>query len=78
MACLVRDRLGLFEFADQRVLFGARLQRGEGRGMQAVREQPLDAAYKDATCVISANMDSDVAREGVDAFFAKRPPNWKD
>lgn len=41
-------------------------------------EQPLDAAYKDATCVISANMDSDAAREGVDAFFGKRPPNWKD
>ena len=41
-------------------------------------EQGLDAAYKDATCVISSNMDSDVAREGVDAFFAKRPPNWKD
>ena len=41
-------------------------------------EQPLAAAYEDATCVISANMDSDVAREGVDAFFAKRPPNWKD
>jgi enoyl-CoA hydratase/carnithine racemase len=41
-------------------------------------EQGLEAAYKDATCVISANMDSDVAREGVDAFFAKRPPNWKD
>src|SRR5688572_8200182 len=33
-------------------------------------EQPLAAAYEDATCVISANMDSDVAREGVDAFFA--------
>jgi enoyl-CoA hydratase/carnithine racemase len=41
-------------------------------------EQPLEAAYKDATCVISSNMDSDVAREGVDAFFGKRPPNWKD
>ena len=41
-------------------------------------EQSLDAAYKDATCVISSNMDSDVAREGVDAFFGKRPPNWKD
>lgn len=41
-------------------------------------EQPLGEAYKDATCVISANMDSDVAREGVDAFFGKRPPDWKD
>src|SRR5688572_10066428 len=33
-------------------------------------EQGIEAAYKDATCVISSNMDSDVAREGVDAFFA--------
>jgi len=41
-------------------------------------EQSLEAAYQDATCTIAANMDSDVAREGVDAFFAKRPPNWKD
>ena len=41
-------------------------------------EQPLAAAYEDASCTIAANMDSDVAREGVDAFFAKRPPNWKD
>lgn len=41
-------------------------------------EQTLGAAYEDATCVISSNMDSDVAREGVDAFFAKRPPDWKD
>ena len=41
-------------------------------------ELPLDKAYAEASCTISANMDSDVAREGVDAFFAKRPPNWKD
>jgi enoyl-CoA hydratase/carnithine racemase len=41
-------------------------------------EAPLAAAYDDASRVIACNMDSDVAREGVDAFFAKRPPNWKD
>ncbi|MGY3459866.1 hypothetical protein ACVWW5_005316 [Bradyrhizobium sp. LM3.4] len=35
----VRDRLGLFELADQRVLLGARLERGESRGVQAVRQQ---------------------------------------
>ena len=40
-------------------------------------EQSLEAAYADATCVITANMDTDIAREGVDAFFEKRPPNWK-
>jgi len=41
-------------------------------------EQSLEAAYADATCVIASNMDTDVAREGVDAFFAKRAPDWKD
>ena len=39
MARLVGDRLGLFEFADQRVLFGARLQRRQRRRMQAMGEQ---------------------------------------
>lgn len=41
-------------------------------------ELSLADAYADATCVIAANMDTDIAREGVDAFFAKRPPDWKD
>ena len=39
-------------------------------------EAPLQRAYEDASCTIAANMDTDVAREGVDAFFAKRPPRW--
>ena len=39
-------------------------------------EAPLAAAYADASRVISANMDTEFAREGVDAFFAKRPPRW--
>jgi enoyl-CoA hydratase/carnithine racemase len=39
-------------------------------------EAPLAEAYADASCTIAANMASDVAREGVDAFFAKRPPRW--
>ena len=37
-------------------------------------EANLAAAYEDASRTIACNMDSDVAREGVDAFFAKRPP----
>ncbi len=39
-------------------------------------EQPLDSAYADASCTISANMDTDYAREGVDAFLEKRSPRW--
>jgi enoyl-CoA hydratase/carnithine racemase len=41
-------------------------------------EENLAAAYVDASHTIAANMDSDIAREGVDAFFDKRSPRWKD
>ncbi|HUP29940.1 MAG TPA: enoyl-CoA hydratase [Usitatibacter sp.] len=40
-------------------------------------EATLPAAYADASRTISADMGSDAAREGVDAFLAKRPPRWK-
>ncbi len=40
-------------------------------------ETGLSQAYDDATKTISCNMDTDFAREGVDAFLQKRPPNWK-
>ncbi|HUJ00567.1 MAG TPA: enoyl-CoA hydratase [Usitatibacter sp.] len=40
-------------------------------------EAGLAQAYEDATRTISCNMDTDFAREGVDAFLQKRPPNWK-
>jgi enoyl-CoA hydratase/carnithine racemase len=40
-------------------------------------EASLGEAYKDASCTIAGNMDSDIAREGVDAFFGKRSPRWK-
>ena len=40
-------------------------------------EVGLDEAYRDASCAISGNMDTDFAREGIDAFFQKRPPSWK-
>jgi enoyl-CoA hydratase/carnithine racemase len=39
-------------------------------------EATLEQAYADASCTISANMDTDIAREGVDAFIGKRPPRW--
>lgn len=40
-------------------------------------EAGLGEAYRDASCTIAGNMDSDIAREGVDAFFGKRSPRWK-
>jgi enoyl-CoA hydratase/carnithine racemase len=40
-------------------------------------EERLGAAYDDASRTIAANMDTDLAREGVDAFFEKRSPRWK-
>jgi enoyl-CoA hydratase/carnithine racemase len=40
-------------------------------------ETGLAGAYDDATRTISCNMDTDYAREGVDAFLQKRPPDWK-
>ena len=40
-------------------------------------EAGLAVAYDDASRTIAGNMDADIAREGVDAFFAKRSPRWK-
>ena len=40
-------------------------------------EAPLGAAYADASCTIAGNFDTDYVREGIDAFIAKRPPDWK-
>ena len=39
-------------------------------------QDELAAAYADATRTIAGNMDTDVAREGVDAFLGKRAPRW--
>jgi enoyl-CoA hydratase/carnithine racemase len=41
-------------------------------------ETGLAAAYDDASRTIACNMAGDIAKEGVDAFIAKRPPSWKD
>jgi len=41
-------------------------------------EKNLGAAYDDASRTIAGNMDTDLAREGVDAFFDKRSPRWTD
>jgi enoyl-CoA hydratase/carnithine racemase len=39
-------------------------------------EEPLVRAYDDASRTIAGNMDTEIAREGVDAFFDKRSPRW--
>lgn len=39
-------------------------------------EASLANAYDDASRTIAANMDDPAAREGVEAFLAKRPPRW--
>jgi enoyl-CoA hydratase/carnithine racemase len=39
-------------------------------------QDQLAAAYGDASRTIAGNMDSAVAREGVDAFLDKRSPRW--
>jgi len=40
-------------------------------------EERMGPAYRDASCTIAGNFDTDYAREGIDAFIAKRPPDWK-
>ena len=39
-------------------------------------ESGIEAAYQLAGQTMACNMIDPVAQEGVDAFFAKRPPNW--
>lgn len=40
--------------------------------------QPLADAYADASETITGDLHSTDAREGIDAFIAKRPPRWRD
>ena len=41
-------------------------------------EMPLAEAYAHASAVMARNMMEADAREGIDAFIAKRPPVWRD
>ncbi|MGE5268126.1 MAG: enoyl-CoA hydratase [Thiohalocapsa sp.] len=41
-------------------------------------ELGLDAAYRYAAEIMTRNMLAQDAAEGIDAFLAKRPPNWRD
>jgi len=40
-------------------------------------DMPMAKAYDYASEVMACNFDSEDAREGVDAFFAKRTPHWQ-
>ncbi|MGQ7847339.1 enoyl-CoA hydratase [Granulosicoccus sp. 3-233] len=40
-------------------------------------ERPLDQAYALASDAMACNMMAEDVAEGIDAFFDKRPPNWK-
>lgn len=41
-----------------------------------LRDQPLEAAYADASEVMAANLAMDEAAAGITAFLEKRPPRW--
>lgn len=40
-------------------------------------DMPLEQAYEYASATMAGNMDSEDAREGIDAFMAKRRPRWR-
>jgi enoyl-CoA hydratase/carnithine racemase len=40
-------------------------------------EMELEQAYRYASEVMACNMASEDAREGIDAFIAKRKPIWR-
>jgi enoyl-CoA hydratase/carnithine racemase len=64
----------------------ARLIAGKSRGAIAVgkrafhrqREMPLDDAYAYTAAIMTRNMASADATEGIGAFLAKRPPIWPE
>lgn len=56
---------------------GYAIRRGKALFYQQL-EEPLSAAYDRASAVISADLESSDAREGIDAFIEKRPPVWRD
>ena len=41
-------------------------------------EMPLDEAYKYTSKVMTENMMTLDAKEGISAFLEKRTPNWKN
>ncbi len=48
------------------------------RAFHAQLEMSLDEAYAHASAVMVDNLLAEDAREGIDAFIARRPPHWSD
>ena len=51
--------------------------RGAGKLRYRQLEMGLDDAYALASEVMACNMITEDAQEGIDAFIAKRRPQWK-
>ncbi|MDG9729806.1 enoyl-CoA hydratase-related protein [Ignatzschineria sp. RMDPL8A] len=63
--------------ADSLKIGGPRAQRAALELIQSIGNMPLDEAVIEATAKrITAQRNTDEAREGMDAFFEKRSPNW--
>ena len=78
---LVDDDHLLTATADLAELIASKSAGCMGAGKQAFYRQqglPLALAYEDAAEQMLRNLDSEVAREGIDAFLNKRPPHWPD
>ena len=63
--------------ADSLKIGGPLAQRAALELIQSIGNMPLDEAVIEATAKrITAQRNTDEAREGMDAFFEKRSPNW--
>ena len=63
--------------ADSLKIGGPHAQRAALELIQSIGNMPLDEAVIEATAKrITAQRNTDEAREGMDAFFEKRSPNW--
>lgn len=63
--------------ADSLKIGGPQAQKAALELIQSIGNMPLDEAVIEATAKrITAQRNTDEAREGMDAFFEKRSPNW--
>ncbi len=67
----------IIAMADSLKVGGPLAQRAALELIQSIGNMPLDEAVIEATAKrITAQRNTDEAREGMDAFFEKRSPNW--